>query len=56
MADIHTELSNIANRRYGIDIRMSIHLALDKINQEVEAKKRGEENGGNNTGTRHDTE
>lgn len=56
MADIHTELSDIANRRYGIDIRMQIHSALDKINTQLEAKKRGEENGGNSSGTRHDTE
>jgi hypothetical protein len=56
MADIHTELSNIANGRYGVDIRMPIHSALDKINQEVEYKKGGEDDGGDNSGTLHNSE
>ena len=49
MADIVIELSTIANERYGKDIRMPIHSALDKINQELESKKEGGRNGRNNS-------
>ena len=40
MADIAYELNKIDRAQYGYGNRMSIHDALKKINDELEAKKR----------------
>lgn len=45
MAKIKIELITIDEKRYGEEIRMAIHDALKKLNDQLEAKKRGSDNG-----------
>lgn len=46
MAEISKELEDIRTKRFGVEIREQIHDALEKINTELEEKKKGSDKDG----------